>query len=60
MIDRSEIRAVAGELSLSLDVVEKDYVLGWLLAGIRAHDRLASALVFKGGMDAELGTPGAG
>lgn len=49
MIDRSEILAVAGELSLSPDVIEKDYVLGWLLAGISAHDRLATTWTFKGG-----------
>jgi predicted nucleotidyltransferase component of viral defense system len=49
MIDRSEILAVAGDLSLTADVVEKDYVLGWLLAGIYAHEDLASAWTFKGG-----------
>ena len=49
MIDRSEILAVAGELSLAPDIVEKDYVLGWLLAGIYAHEDLASAWTFKGG-----------
>jgi len=49
MIERSEILAVAGELTLSADVVEKDYVLGWLLAGIHAYDALAKSWVFKGG-----------
>jgi predicted nucleotidyltransferase component of viral defense system len=49
MIDRSEILAVATDLGLMPDVVEKDYVLGWLLAGIYAHDGLAPAWVFKGG-----------
>lgn len=34
MIDVTEIQAVATDLSLSPEVVEKDYVLGWLLAGI--------------------------
>jgi hypothetical protein len=29
MIERSEILEVATDLSLSPDVVEKDYVLGW-------------------------------
>jgi predicted nucleotidyltransferase component of viral defense system len=48
MIDRAEILAVAGELSLSPDVVEKDYVLGWLLACIFAHATLAPAWIFKG------------
>jgi len=49
MIDRAEILASATDLSLSHDVVEKDYVLGWLLAGIFAHESLATAWVFKGG-----------
>ncbi|MHB8248275.1 MAG: hypothetical protein ACYDCX_05255 [Acidithiobacillus sp.] len=34
MIDRQELSDFARELSLALNVVEKDYVLGWLLAGI--------------------------
>src|SRR5712691_4658357 len=49
MIDRSEILAVATDLSLSADVIEKDYFLGWLLAGIYAHQTLAPVWVFKGG-----------
>jgi predicted nucleotidyltransferase component of viral defense system len=34
MIDRREILDVARDLGLQAHVVEKDYVLGWLLAGI--------------------------
>lgn len=49
MIDRTEILAVATDLSLAPDVVEKDYALGWLLAGIYAHDKPGSAWAFKGG-----------
>lgn len=49
MIDRSEVLAVASDLSLAPDVVEKDYVLGWLLAGLRASEPLADAWVFKDG-----------
>ena len=49
MIDRTEILDIASDLSLSHDVVEKDYVLGWLLAGIYAHEQLAAGWVFKGG-----------
>ena len=49
MIDRAEILATATDLSLSHDIVEKDYVLGWLLAGIYAHEPLTAAWVFKGG-----------
>lgn len=49
MIDRAEILAVSTDLSLAPEVVEKDYVLGWMLAGIYGHERLASAWTFKGG-----------
>jgi predicted nucleotidyltransferase component of viral defense system len=33
----------------ALFVIEKDYVLGWMLAGIYAHDELADNWIFKGG-----------
>ena len=49
MIDAAEIQAVATDLGLSAEVVEKDYVLGWLLAGIYAHPALSASWVFKGG-----------
>ncbi len=49
MIDRAEVLAVATDLSLSPEVVEKDYILGWLLAGIHAQPALAESWVFKGG-----------
>lgn len=49
MIDRQELSDMARELSLALNVVEKDYVLGWLLAGISAHSALTGHWVFKGG-----------
>lgn len=49
MIDASEILAVATDLGLTPDVVEKDYVLGWLLAGIYAHETTAASWIFKGG-----------
>jgi predicted nucleotidyltransferase component of viral defense system len=48
MIERGEILAVAGDLSLAADVVEKDYVLGWLLAGIHSRPDI-STWIFKGG-----------
>ena len=49
MIDVAEIQAIATDLALSPEVVEKDYVLGWLLAGIAAHPAMATSWVFKGG-----------
>ena len=49
MIDRREILDVARDLGLQAQVVEKDYVLGWLLAGIYRQERLHGTWVFKGG-----------
>ncbi len=49
MIDKREILETASALGLLPNVVEKDYVLGWLLAGINAHPELVDAWVFKGG-----------
>ena len=49
MIDRSEVLIIAGERDLRVDMIEKDYVLGWMLAGIFAHPVLGPAWVFKGG-----------
>lgn len=49
MIDRREILEIAAQTSLTPHVVEKDYVLGWMLAGIYAHEELAEKWLFKGG-----------
>jgi len=49
MIDKREILDVAQQTSLTPHVVEKDYVLGWMLAGIYGHEELAENWVFKGG-----------
>jgi predicted nucleotidyltransferase component of viral defense system len=50
LIDRREILEAAEAYSLGLpSVVEKDYVLGWILAGIHAHQELRESWVFKGG-----------
>lgn len=49
MIDKREMLAVSQQTSLRPHVVEKDYVLGWMLAGIYAHEDLAENWVFKGG-----------
>ncbi|MCI0495282.1 nucleotidyl transferase AbiEii/AbiGii toxin family protein [candidate division KSB1 bacterium] len=45
MIDKRELLEKARELRLSFLIVEKDYVLGWLLYGMKDFDELA----FKGG-----------
>ena len=49
MIGRREILDIAGVLGLLPQVVEKDYVLGWILAGIYRHSALAENWIFKGG-----------
>jgi len=49
MISKDEIISVAGETGLRPSVVEKDYVLGWLLGAINANSALSSSWVFKGG-----------
>ncbi|QIB65163.1 nucleotidyl transferase AbiEii/AbiGii toxin family protein [Kineobactrum salinum] len=49
MIDRDELLALADETGLTPVVVEKDYVLGWLLAAVNANERLAESWIFKGG-----------
>jgi predicted nucleotidyltransferase component of viral defense system len=48
VITKRELELLRAEWSLDLGVIEKDYVLGWLLAGIAQHDALASTWVFKG------------
>ena len=49
MISKQEILALAAELQLQAHVVEKDYALGWFLAGIAAHPAIGPRWVFKGG-----------
>ena len=41
MIGRREVLGLAAALGLSPQVVEKDYVLGWVLAGIYRQQVLA-------------------
>ena len=49
MISKDEIMAVADETGLTPNVVEKDYVLGWLLAAVNNNPVLSQSWVFKGG-----------
>lgn len=49
MIEKNEILQLAQSLNLSLDTVEKDYVLGWVLHGIHNHPDLGKNWLFKGG-----------
>ena len=49
MITRLDIEERVREWGLREDVVEKDYVIGWVLWGIGADEMLSSAWAFKGG-----------
>lgn len=49
MIDKREIIDNATALGLTPHVVEKDYVLGWLLWGIHNHKAIGESWLFKGG-----------
>ncbi|MDQ6653879.1 MAG: nucleotidyl transferase AbiEii/AbiGii toxin family protein [Acidobacteriota bacterium] len=49
MINKQDILDRAAEWQLRAEVVEKDYVLGWLLAAISSHPELRALWIFKGG-----------
>ena len=49
MISKRELEQLRAEWTLDIGVIEKDYILGWLLAGIAQHPELARTWVFKGG-----------
>ena|SRR5438093_8100435 len=49
MIAKQDILDRAEEWQLRADIVEKDYVLGWFLAGIADHSEAGPRWVFKGG-----------
>lgn len=49
MISRADLNDRVREWDLREDVVEKDYVLGWLLAGIGTDPDLSVTWAFKGG-----------
>ena len=49
MIGRADIVERVSEWQLTEEVIEKDYVLGWLLWGIGADPVLGDRWVFKGG-----------
>lgn len=49
MISKQEIMDFSREFNLSANIIEKDYVLGWVLAGIANQPLLANDWIFKGG-----------
>jgi len=49
MITQNEINNLAVEWGLRTDIVEKDYVIGWVLWGVAAEQELKQHWAFKGG-----------
>ena len=49
MITKDEIEAKAKEFGLHAANIERDYVFGWLLAGLYGASPLRDVLVLKGG-----------
>lgn len=49
MINKQEIMEFAREFGLAPNIIEKDYALGWLLAGIGNYAELSKKWMFKGG-----------
>ena len=48
MISDRDLRRIASQRKLPLDLIEKDYALGWILVGV-FKSSMADSLVFKGG-----------
>jgi predicted nucleotidyltransferase component of viral defense system len=49
VISKHELLRLRGEWQLDVGVIEKDYVLGWMLAAIAAEPALVDTWIFKGG-----------
>ena len=49
MIPKRDLNERSAEWELREDVVEKDYVIGWLLWGIGSHAEISRRWAFKGG-----------
>jgi predicted nucleotidyltransferase component of viral defense system len=49
MITKEEIQEIASQKQLDLKIIEKDYVLSWILAGIHQHKDINNTWIFKGG-----------
>ena len=49
MIDKEEILIAAKKESLDPSIIEKDYVIGWLLRGIYHMEQIRDIWIFKGG-----------
>jgi len=50
VITQADVQKTANHWKLEDHIIEKDYVLGWLLWGIAKHPILSKEWVLKGGM----------
>jgi len=46
---RKRLEEARRDAGLSWEIIEKDYILSWVLAGIAANVKLQGELIFKGG-----------
>lgn len=46
---RNRLETIRKEKGTPWEVLERDYLLSWILAGIASNDALAKSLIFKGG-----------
>ena len=46
---RTRLEAVRREKGTPWEVLERDYLLSWIIAGIASHQSLSKTLIFKGG-----------
>ena len=49
MINKQEILQQAQKLKLMPNIIEKDYIIGWILFGIANNTQIYNAWIFKGG-----------
>lgn len=49
MIGLSELKIKSAESKIDISILERDYVINWILKGIFDDDSLSETLVFKGG-----------
>ena len=46
---RKRLEEARRNTGLSWEIIEKDYILSWVLAGIAVNVKLQNELIFKGG-----------
>ncbi len=46
---RKRLEEARKSTALSWEIIERDYILSWVLAGIGVNEKLQNGLIFKGG-----------